>query len=150
MTFFFFFNQVVCTAPCPNLVSLKDAVYNRDGITLHIWNLNSLKKRQREHSQPACSYRPQVISCDGEDVAFSVVSVFLNTGRASLWAGTLVGFCSLFPSRTWGQKMFCSCMMVCCGEVVLTDSAGYKEAGSCFRFILYLNGLPLGAGLCLT
>lgn len=41
-------------------------------------------------------------------------------------------------------------MMVPCGEFVLTDSSGYREAGSYFRFILYLNALPPEAGLCLT
>lgn len=50
----------------------------------------------------------------------------------------------------WGQKVFCSCMIVPCGEFVLTDSAGYRNAGSYFRFILYLNALPPEAGLCLT
>lgn len=102
------------------------------------------------HSLPACSYRPQMISSDGKDVAFSVVSVFLTLAGASLQAGMLNSFCSLSPSWMWGQKMFCSCVMVPWGEFMLTDSAGYREAGSYFRFILYLNALSPEAGLCLT
>lgn len=41
-------------------------------------------------------------------------------------------------------------MIVPCGEFLLTDSAGYREAGSFFRFILYLNALPPEARLCST
>lgn len=37
-----------------------------------------------------------------------------------------------------------------CGELVLTDSSGYRGAGSCFRFILYLNAFLLESALCLT
>lgn len=56
-------HTAVCTAPCTNSVSLKDDVYDTDAelchcFRLHTWNLNLLKRRQCEHSLPACFYRP--------------------------------------------------------------------------------------------
>lgn len=62
--------------------------------------------------------------------------------------GTLLSFVLAFSLLNGEQKVFCSCDSS--PWWIFLNSAGYREAGSFFRFILYLNSLPPEAHLCLT
>lgn len=147
-------HTAVCTAPCTNSVFKGWCIWYRCR-TLPLFSSSYMEFEFTEE----------------EAVWAFPASLFLQTIDGQLWWGRCGLFCcfwlfdtSLCQSLGWHTGQFCACFLppergarrcfapviVPCGEYLLTDSAGYRAAGSFFWFILYLNGLPPEACLCLT
>lgn len=141
-------------AVCTNFLSLKDDVHDTEGRTLPfvfaciygiciLWRGGSMGIPCQLVST---EHRWSVVM--GQMWPFLLFLTFWHQPLPVPGVAHWSVLCLLSPSWMWGQKVFCSCDSPLWW--IFLNSAGCREAGSFFRFILYLNFLPPGARLCLT